>query len=303
MIGKSWGGFNVLQLAARRPHALRAVISVCASDDRWADDAHYMGGCLLNENLTWGTVLMTFSALPPIRARRRRLARELARTDRRRDAVSPRSGSAISAATRTGGAARCATISGAIACPVYAVGGWADAYTNAIPRLVADLTVPAKGLVGPWGHVYPHRGVPGPAIGFLQEALRWWDRWLKGVETGVLDEPRYRVWMDDRWVAEDAWPSPRITPRRFALAPGRLADDAGADGGARHAIAPVDRRRRRRMVRVRRGRDGRRPARGRRGLARLRLAAARRGARDPRRPRRRARRRRRPAARPRRASA
>src|SRR5207247_3032020 len=65
MIGKSWGGFNVLQIAARRPPALRAVITVCGSDDRWADDAHYMGGCLLNENLTWGSVLTTFAALPP----------------------------------------------------------------------------------------------------------------------------------------------------------------------------------------------------------------------------------------------
>ncbi|MDX1384646.1 MAG: CocE/NonD family hydrolase, partial [Thermoanaerobaculia bacterium] len=50
MIGKSWGGFNALQIASRRPPALRGVISVCASDDRYADDAHYMGGCLLNEN-------------------------------------------------------------------------------------------------------------------------------------------------------------------------------------------------------------------------------------------------------------
>ena len=84
---------------------------------------------------------------------------------------------------------------GRIACPVWAVGGWADAYTNAIPRLVAGLRVPRKGLVGPWGHVYPHAGVPEPAIGFLHEALRWWDRWLAGIETGVMDEPAYRVWM------------------------------------------------------------------------------------------------------------
>jgi len=229
MIGKSWGGFNVLQLAARRPPALRAVISVCASDDRWADDAHYMGGCLLNENLTWGTVLMTFSTLPPDPAvvgdgwRATWLERiegatpfpEVWLRHQRRDAYWRRG--SVRDDLR------------AIACPVYAVGGWADAYTNAIPRLLAGLAVPAKGLVGPWGHVYPHRGVPGPAIGFLQEALRWWDRWLKGIDTGVLEEPRYRVWMDGRWVAEDGWPSARITPRRFALVPGGLVDEPGAD--------------------------------------------------------------------------
>src|SRR5207245_2925540 len=81
-----------------------------------------------------------------------------------------------------------------ITCPVYAVGGWADAYTNAIPRLLAGLGGQRKGLVGPWAHVYPHTGVPGPAIGFLQEALRWWDAWLKGIDTGVMDEPRSRFW-------------------------------------------------------------------------------------------------------------
>jgi putative CocE/NonD family hydrolase len=205
------------------------VISVCASDDRYADDAHYMGGCLLNENLTWGTVLLTFSTLPPDPAvvgdgwRATWLARidgaalfpETWLRHQRRDEYWRR------------GSVR--EDLGAIACPVYVVGGWADAYTNAIPRLLAGLAVPRKGVVGPWGHVYPHRGVPGPAIGFLQEALRWWDRWLKGVETGVLDGPRYRVWMGDRWVAEDGWPSARIAPRRWALAPGRLADDGGRD--------------------------------------------------------------------------
>ena len=85
----------------------------------------------------------------------------------------------------------------AIRCPVYAIGGWADAYRNAVPRLLTHLTVPSKGLIGPWAHGWPLLGVPEPAIGFLQETLRWWDKWLKGIETGIMDEPRYRVWMQD----------------------------------------------------------------------------------------------------------
>ena len=117
----------------------------------------------------------------------------------------------------------------AIECAVYAVGGWADAYTNAVLRLLAGLPGPKKGLIGPWAHQYPHDGVPGPAIGFLQECLRWWDHWLKGQDSGIMDEPVLRAWMQEpvepatfhaerpgRWVAEPSWPSAAIEqPRPF----------------------------------------------------------------------------------------
>jgi predicted acyl esterase len=81
--------------------------------------------------------------------------------------------------------------------------------------------------------------VPGPAIGFLQEALRWWDHWLCGKTTGIMDEPMYRVWMEEnlaaksfhdccpgRWVSEDAWPSPRIDMQRWVMNERRLYHDA-----------------------------------------------------------------------------
>jgi predicted acyl esterase len=135
----------------------------------------------------------------------------------------------------------------AIGCPVYAIGGWADAYSNAIPRLLAALETPRKGLVGPWAHLYPHDGAPGPAIGFLQEALRWWDHWLKNIDTGIMAEPMMRVWMQEsappksfalkrpgRWVAENEWPSPRIRMQRYWLDLERLS--ATERGGGRVAI-------------------------------------------------------------------
>jgi predicted acyl esterase len=114
----------------------------------------------------------------------------------------------------------------AISCPVFLVGGWADGYPNAIPRLLTGLTCPRKALIGPWGHQYPEAGVPGPAIDFLGECVRWWDHWLKGVQNGVMDEPMVRTWLQDsvhpprdfyaerpgRWVAEPCWPP--ISQRR-----------------------------------------------------------------------------------------
>ena len=50
----------------------------------------------------------------------------------------------------------------AITCPVYLVGGWADGYSNTIPRMLAHLQCPKKGLIGPWAHKYPHFAKPGP---------------------------------------------------------------------------------------------------------------------------------------------
>jgi putative CocE/NonD family hydrolase len=236
MMGKSWGGFNSLQVAAHRPPQLKAIITVCSTDDRYADDVHYMGGCLLNENLTWGSVLMSYNAYPPdpeiVGAQWRamwleRLENavffpELWLKHQRRDAYW-KHGSV------------CEDYD-AIDCPVYAIGGWADAYSNAIPRLLARLKAPRKGLIGPWAHLYPHDGVPGPAIGFLQEALRWWDHWLKGVDTAIMAEPMLRVWMQEsappnafyperagHWVAERQWPSPRILSTRYWLKDDRLS--------------------------------------------------------------------------------
>jgi putative CocE/NonD family hydrolase len=242
MMGKSWGGFNSLQVARYRPPALKAIITVCSSDDRYADDAHYMGGCLLNENLTWGAVLMSYNAYPPdpeiVGARWRDMWRErleqaicfpeLWLAHARRDEYWKRGSVCEDFA--------------AIDCPVYAIGGWADAYTNAIPRLLEHLHAPRKGLIGPWAHLYPHDGVPGPAIGFLQEALRWWDYWLKDVDTGIMAEPMLQVWMQEsvppkpfyknrsgRWIAEAQWPSPRIRSKRWWLDGTRLSNRSDSE--------------------------------------------------------------------------
>ena len=242
MIGISWGGFNGLQIAARRPPALKAVISLCSTDDRYADDVHYMGGCLLTENLNWASVMFSIMTLPPDpalvgadwramwleRLENHPLLIEPWLTHQRRDAYW-KHGSV------------CEDY-GAIECPVYAVGGWEDGYSNAVFRLLANLRAPCKGLIGPWAHAYPHIARPGPRIGFLDEALRWWDHWLKGIETGIMDEPRLRVWMQEsappaaerderpgRWVAEEDWPSARIEPERYALNPGRLDKRPGAE--------------------------------------------------------------------------
>ncbi|HEX2227565.1 MAG TPA: CocE/NonD family hydrolase [Candidatus Binatia bacterium] len=230
MMGKSWGGFNSLQVAARRPPELKAIITVCSTDDRYRDDVHYMGGCLLNENLTWGSVLMSYNAYPPDPSLVGERWREMWRERLEHAVFFPELWLEHPHRDDYWKHGSVCEDYGAIECPVYAIGGWSDPYSNAIPRLLAGLKVPRKGLIGPWAHLYPHDGVPGPAIGFLQEALRWWDEFLKGADTGIMAEPMLRVWMQEsvapkpfhkhrrgRWVAEKQWPSPRIACHRLWL--------------------------------------------------------------------------------------
>ncbi len=223
MFGISWGGFNSLQVAARRPPSLKAIVTICSTDDRYADDVHYMGGCLLGvEALSWAATMLAFNARPPDPAAVGERWREL--WLERLDGSPPFIEAWLSHQLRDSywkQGSVCEDYS-AIECAVYAVGGWADPYRNTVLRLLEGLPGPRKGLIGPWSHNYPEDGVPGPAIGFLQEALRWWDHWLKGIDAGIMDEPMLRAWMQEsappaafyaerpgRWVAEPSWPAER----------------------------------------------------------------------------------------------
>ncbi len=230
IIGISWGGFNGLQIAARQPPALKAVISVASTDDRYADDVHYMGGCLLGDNLSWASVMFAYNSMPPDpeivgdawrdmwfeRLEKSGLWLDTWLRHQQRDDYW-KHGSI------------CEDFS-AIKVPVMTVSGWADGYTNAVFRLLERLDCPRLGLVGPWSHRYPHDGIPGPAIGFLQEVVRWWDYWLKGVDNGIMKEPMLRAYMLDsvppttsyiirpgRWVSEQEWPSQSIKPEPYTL--------------------------------------------------------------------------------------
>jgi putative CocE/NonD family hydrolase len=239
MIGISWGGFNGLQIAMRRPLALKAIVTVCSTVDRYADDIHFMGGCLLIDNFTWGAQMNAYMTRPPdpmIRNDWRQVW--LARLEhlpfyaanwlrhQRRDALW-KHGSV------------CEDWS-AIECAVLAIGGWADAYTNAPAQLLEHLSAPAKALVGPWEHKYPHIARIAPAADFHGEVLRWFDRWLKGAPNGAEALPAYRAYVQDhgspsaqyaprpgRWVAEQAWPSAKVARRTLHLSQDGLGKAPG----------------------------------------------------------------------------
>lgn len=229
MTGISWGRFNSLQVAARQPPALKAIIALCCSDDRYADGVHYFGGCLLTEDAMWASFILALGAMPPdpqiVGDRWRAMWQERLESTtcwssqwlahQRRDSYWQR-GSVSEDFSR-------------IKVPVYAVSGWDDTYSNSVSRCLTGLTVPAKGLVGPWTHSFPFMDSPGPAIGFLQEAVRWWRHWLDGEETGIMDEPAMVRWITDphrpapfypdhpgRFVG-DEWPPKTVTEQAFFL--------------------------------------------------------------------------------------
>ncbi|NBF09308.1 CocE/NonD family hydrolase [Pseudomonas sp. Fl4BN1] len=240
MMGISWGGFNSLQVAALQPEALKAIITLCSTDDRYADDIHYKGGNLLMENQGWAATMLNFSAAVPDPL----LVDDWqALWQQRLDAMPMLAETWLQHQTRDDywrQGSVCEDYA-AIKAAVYCVGGWGDAYKNSVPRLMQHLSSPKKAMLGPWIHKYPHFAVPNPAIGFLQEAKRWWDHWLKGINNGVMDEPACAFYLQDAvapkgsyaerpgaWVQTAGWPDPQVQWQDFSLSDNGLV--AGTRG-------------------------------------------------------------------------
>lgn len=235
MMGKSWGAYNALQIAALQPPALKAIIPVMGTDDRFRECIHYSGGALLLDNLWWGSIMHAFNARPPdpdlVGERWREMWLERLEANHywaslwlkhphwddywKHGSVS--------------------VDPDAIRCPVWFWGGWADLFRDTPFRLAETLKGPHRITMGPWAHLYPHEGAPGPKADFCGEALRWWDHWLKDIDTGVMDEVPLQFFQSDgsvpatylprrpgRWISERAMPSANIEPFHQYFSPGRL---------------------------------------------------------------------------------
>lgn len=252
MMGISWGGFNALQVAARAPKALRAVISIASTVDRFADDIHYKGGAQLSAQLNWANQMLGRNARPPdadvvgdawrkIWLHRLENAQPLINpwlTHQRRDDYW-RHGSI------------CEDFS-ALKIPALMIAGCADGYRNTPWKALAGLGGATRAVTGPWVHLYPHFALPRPRMDFPAEATAWWQHWLgAGAEP---DLPAHRVFVSEavrpearerdpgRWVALER---PLPDPACFTLGPGalqsspcaeqalpiRTPQDCGADGG------------------------------------------------------------------------
>ncbi|MDK4712753.1 CocE/NonD family hydrolase [Rhizobium sp. CNPSo 4039] len=223
MMGISWGGFNCLQVAALKPPALKAVISIASTVDRYNDDIHYKNGCHLSAQLSWAATMLGYQSRSPDPAivgddwRNMWLERleqepffmeEWLQHQRRDDFW--RHGSI------------CEDFA-SFDIPAIVIAGWADGYRNTPLLAVAGLGDKAKALIGPWVHKYPHFAWPKPRVDFHGEAIAWWNHWLRGERNGAETLPSVRAYILDAakpamrrdfdpgfWIAKQEWQQPEM---------------------------------------------------------------------------------------------
>ena len=235
MRGLSWGGFSTLQVAALAPPALKAIMPMCATDMRFWNDAHYVGGAPGLTNLKWAAGFEIVMSGPPDPAI---VGERWEALWRRRLEATPSIAARWLEHQGDDAYWRHGSVGvdySAIKCPVYIVDGWSDSYAESAERLLRGIKAPKKALFGPWGHIYPDLARPGPGLDWAFEELRWWRHWLLGEATGVMEGPVFRFYMPyatpaetrmadlpGRWASEAEWPSPTVRPQTLYLADGAL---------------------------------------------------------------------------------
>jgi len=243
MYGTSWSGFNSIQVAMERPPALGAIVPIYASDDRYTDDVHYMGGVLKAIDLVdWVIYMVACNVLPPVPAVfgdgwREEWLRRIEGTEpwllrwleEQADGPYWRHGSLRPRYDR-------------ITCPTMIVAGWADGYTNIALRAFEAMTCPRRVIIGPWAHMSTATSIPGPHIDLVPEIVRWFSRWLRDEQNGIDTEPPIAVFarrstrpapdlaeMRGEWRSEPTWPAERL--RREVLLPsGEGSDQIAVEG-------------------------------------------------------------------------
>lgn len=192
MWGISWGGFNAIQVAMRRPPGLRAILAMDAADDLYHDDVHYIDGAFhvdqyeLSIDTDLGLPRWPDYALDAdyFETRFNAYPWFLTYLKQQKDGEFWRNNSLRWNYS-------------SIQVPVYLIGGLLDGYRDSIPRMLENMNVPIKAVIGPWPHAWPDNGVPGPNYEWRREVVRWWDYWLKGKDTGIMEEPRFAVFVRD----------------------------------------------------------------------------------------------------------
>lgn len=219
MLGISWGGFNALHMAMRKPPALKTIISLMSTDDTYEDDVHFIDGMMHIDAYEIGRDLANVLPGAP------EFLIDEAYFEDRFDTEPwllkykrhQNDGPFWDRTSLNEDYSR-------IDIPVFIVGGWYDGYRDFVPRMIQHADVPLKAILGPWNHTWPNTASPGPAIEWRQMVVRWLDHWLKDQDTGILEEPSVYYYERDwhkpgldldyipgYWKEYDTWPASRDT--------------------------------------------------------------------------------------------
>jgi putative CocE/NonD family hydrolase len=235
MTGISWGGFNSIQLARLHPPALKAIIAMCATEELFHDDIHYIDNLMHLDEFELGMDLqLGLTRAPDFPTDEKSLA---ARFDVKPWAFLYLHHQRDSEFWRRASVAPNRYDEYTV--PSFMIGGFLDGYRDSIPRFFEHSKAPIKALIGPWNHTFPHEAEPGPSIEWRVEAVRWWDYWLKGMQNGIMDEPSFEVYMrhwyppdpniaeiPGEWRAEKTWPPANASKETFFLEPNYSLGDA-----------------------------------------------------------------------------
>ena len=216
MFGISWGAFNSIQMAMRNPPALKAIVALMGTDDLFHDDVHFIDGMMHVDSYEFGQDLANILPAPPDYILDEAYFRNRFDTEpwlliyKRHQRDGPFWNRASLNSDYS-----------SIKIPTFVIGGWYDGYRDSVPRMLQKLEAPVKGIVGPWAHAWPHQPYPKPGIEWRHEAVRWFDYWLKGNNTGIMDEPKLAVYVrkwhppgmvekvPGYWRWEEGWPIDR----------------------------------------------------------------------------------------------
>lgn len=233
MYGLSWSAFNSLMTAHRKPPALKAIIAAHGSTDLFYNDVHYIDGALHVDS--YAHQIDTDNSMPQSphyriddEYFRDRFDREpwiFTWLRRQQDGDFWRRESLKFKAP--------------LEVPTYLIGGLLDGYRDFVVDVGQTAKAPVIAEIGPWNHAWPEYGVPGPNYEWRQKALRWWDHWLKDIDNGVLEEPRWMAFMrtghapatdlktvPGYWRCETEWPWDSSTSQRLYPQTAQFLGDA-----------------------------------------------------------------------------
>jgi putative CocE/NonD family hydrolase len=257
MSGGSYLGATQLMAASTKPPHLKAIFPIVPPFDIY--DIAFHNGVYFNDILkTWSdmTVLLdTKYPVAPVDEDRdgsllkaavsehagNRLTLDLYSPPRYRDSLDATSGAYVMRDWQPSGHVAEITAS---AVPTYLWAGWFDSFTRDVLLMYRNFRVPGRLVVGSWPHSPrdPELLKEEIRLGGVEQ-LRWFDRWLKGIDNGITAEPavRYQVMKSPKageWKTSAVWPPAEAAATDFFFEAGPSGSVASANDGGLVARRP-----------------------------------------------------------------